>query len=70
MALNFDRLDRTAIDITTFTELEHERRAFWHSRTPLERLQTLEWLRHKLFDYDPTTARVQRVLEVTQRSES
>jgi hypothetical protein len=70
MALNFERIDRTAIGVTTFAELERETRVFRHSRTPLERLQTLEWLRHELFNYDLTTARVQRVFEIAQRSRS
>jgi hypothetical protein len=42
---------------------------YWLSRTPQERLQALECLRRLYYGYDPATARVQRVLDVTDFSE-
>jgi hypothetical protein len=66
--LNFEKMDRTVGGITTFEELEEETRAFWHSRTPEERLRTLEWLWQGAYaGYDSTT-RLQRVLTVVKRS--
>ena len=68
MALNMERVDRTAIAITTFADAEQEERNFWHSRTPEERLTYLEWLRQRNWGYDPTTTRLQRVLAIVERS--
>ncbi len=67
MPLNFERLDRTMAGVSTFEELEQETRAFWHSRTPEERLQYVEKLRQMNWGYDPTTTRLQRVLAVVER---
>jgi hypothetical protein len=65
--LNFERMDRTIGGITTFDALEAETRKFWRSRTPEERLQTLEWLRQGAYaGYDATT-RLQRVLTIVER---
>jgi len=41
--------------------------AYWHSKTPQERLRAAEFLRQVAYGYEPATARVQRVLAVTQR---
>ena len=38
--------------------------AYWHSRTPQERVWALELMRQKAYGYDPATTRLQRVLEV------
>jgi len=65
--LDFARMDRRATTVTTFQENELSTRAFWHSRTPLERLQTLALLRQELFGDDGTQPRLQRVFDRTQR---
>ena len=49
-----------ATTVTTFQENELSTRAFWHSRTPLERLQTLALLRQELFGDDGTQPRLQQ----------
>ena len=67
MPLKLERLDRTVSSVTTFADAEQEDRAFWHSRTPEERMTYLEWLRQRNWGYDPTTARLQRVLAVIER---
>ena len=41
--------------------------AYWLSKTPQERLEALELLRQTMYGYDPATARLQRVLDVTER---
>lgn len=38
--------------------------AYWHSKTPLERLEALELMRQAKYGYDPLTARVQRTIQV------
>jgi hypothetical protein len=39
---------------------------YWHSRTPQERLCALELMRQEAYGYDPTTVKLQRVLEIVQ----
>jgi len=65
--LNFERMDRRMTSVTTFAQAEQATRAFWHSRTPLERLQVLALLRQELFGDDGTQPRLQRVFDRTQR---
>jgi len=43
--------------------------AYWHSRTPQERLEALELMRRRAYGYDQATARLQRVLEIVQPKE-
>lgn len=43
--------------------------AYWHSRTPQERLKALELMRRRAYGYDQATARLQRVLEIVQPKE-
>ena len=45
---------------------DSDERAFWLAKTPEERLEALELLREVAYDYDPTTARLQRVLETAE----
>lgn len=59
------KVDRTAFTIASLTEVSDEK-AYWLSRTPDERLQHLELLRRINYGHH-ATARLQRVLEVTQR---
>ena len=65
------RLDRTAFKVySSFEEAEATDRAYWHSRTPAERLMAVEWMRQSVYGYDPATARLQRVFEIVQLKES
>ena len=36
---------------------------FWRTKTPLERLEAMEFMRQVMYGYDPATDRLQRVLE-------
>ena len=45
---------------------ESDEKAFWLNRTPLDRLEAVELLREIAFGHDPTTARLQRVLETAE----
>jgi hypothetical protein len=47
---------------------EPQDREYWLSKTPLERLEALEFLRQTFYGYDPATARLQRVLTVAPLS--
>jgi hypothetical protein len=61
------RLDKSVFKVfSSFEEAEAADRAYWHSRTPEERLQAMELMRQSAYGYDPATARLQRILEITQ----
>jgi hypothetical protein len=45
---------------------ESDEKAYWKSKTPLERMENLEFMRQVNYGYDPATARLQRVLEVVE----
>ncbi len=61
--------DYTAFSVVhSHEEAEAEDRAFWLGKTPHERLIGVEQTRQILYGYDPATARLQRVLEIAQRS--
>ncbi|RIK66450.1 MAG: hypothetical protein DCC65_09925 [Planctomycetota bacterium] len=59
------RVDRSIMVHGTLDD-EGDERAYWHSRTPEERLEALELMRQILYGYDPATERLQRVLEIVE----
>ncbi|HEX8846159.1 MAG TPA: hypothetical protein VF791_16020 [Pyrinomonadaceae bacterium] len=63
------KLDKTTITVSSLFD-ESDEKAYWHSKTPEERLQALELMRQSAYGYDPATARLQRVLEVAERQTS
>lgn len=60
------RVDRTVIVVAHLTD-EPDDNAYWHARTPQERLRHMELLRRINYGSD-STARLQRVLEITERA--
>ena len=64
------KIDKRALSVITLSE-ESDEREYWHAKTPQERLEAVELMRQINYgDYDPTTARVQRVLEVVKLIQS
>ncbi len=63
------RMDKTAFSIVSLTE-ESDEKEYWQTKTPQERLETVELLRQLNYGYDPATARLQRVLTVADLKES
>jgi hypothetical protein len=63
-------MDKTAFSVCSLADAadESEERAFWQTQTPEQRLQAVEILRQVMYGYDPSTARLQRVLTVAQRA--
>ena len=61
------RVDRTALSITTHEEARREDLAYWHSRTPVERLQHLELLRELNYGSEVVNQGLQRVFAVLER---
>ena len=64
---NLLQVERTAFQVTTHAEAEREDRAFWFSRTPVERLQHVEMLRELNYGPEVINQRLQRVLAVLER---
>ncbi|MBM3474958.1 MAG: hypothetical protein FJX75_16985 [Armatimonadetes bacterium] len=63
----FAHVDRTHVSVVKLTDSDSDPdTAYWHSRTPHERLRALEFLRQVAYGYDPATARLQRVLAVAR----
>jgi len=52
------RLDRSAFRLNSLTDDSGDK-AYWRSKTPLERLHALESMRQILYGYDPATTRLQ-----------
>ena len=64
-AIETFKMDKSVISVTSLSE-ESDEKAYWHAKTPQERLKAVELMRQINYGYDPTTTRLQRVLEVTQ----
>jgi hypothetical protein len=69
MPLSMERMDKTVLTVSSLAELDDDRE-YWWSRTPAERLEALEYLRQMNYGYDPIATRLQRVLEIVERSSS
>ena len=61
----FFSVDRSAFSEASLYDKTDEI-AYWHSKTPEERMQALELLRQVIYGYDPATTRLQRVFEVAE----
>jgi hypothetical protein len=61
------RIDKKAVSVASLLQPSDEK-AYWLSKTPYERLQAAELMRQIVYGYDPSTTRLQRVLEIAQRS--
>jgi hypothetical protein len=59
------KLDRSAFSVAALTD-ESDEKAWWIARTPEERLRQMEILRRINYG-NRATARLQRVLEITER---
>ncbi|PIQ63955.1 MAG: hypothetical protein COV99_00015 [Bacteroidetes bacterium CG12_big_fil_rev_8_21_14_0_65_60_17] len=58
----------SVVSLSSFEEAQRDDRAYWWSRTPLERLEAMEKLRQMNYDYDPVTDRIQRFIEIVERT--
>lgn len=66
--MDFDnpKIDRTVLTVVGLHD-EPDDKDFWLTKTPTERWQMTEYLRQLNYGYDPSDARLQRVLTVAQR---
>jgi hypothetical protein len=65
--LIFPKLDKTVFSLGSLTDPSDEKQ-YWLSKTPYERLEAIEIMRQIIYGYDPSTTRLQRFFEVTQRT--
>jgi hypothetical protein len=65
--VDFLKLDKSALTVASLTD-QSDDKAYWHAKSPFERLQAVEALRQLNYGHHQSTARLQRVLEVAQRT--
>ena len=61
------KIDKTNFSITSLSTPSDDKE-YWLAQSPYERLQAVETLRTLNYGIRQSTARLQRVLEITQRS--
>ena len=64
---DFPKIQRDAFIVASVFE-KSDKKSYWLSTTPYERLEAVELMRQIIYGYDPSATRLQRVLEITQRS--
>ena len=70
-AIDTFKVDKGMLSVSSsFEEADEADKAYWHSKTPQERMAALELMRQINYGYDPTTERLQRVLEVAELTPS
>jgi len=60
-------MDKTAFSVNSLDD-ESDEKLYWLSKTPVERLYSVEMMRQMLYGYDPVTARLQRFFETAELS--
>lgn len=59
------KVDKTVLSVAPLTDRSDDKR-YWHAQSPEARLQAAETLRQLNYGHSQSTARLQRVFEVTQ----
>jgi len=65
--MNKYKLNKNAFSVDSLTNPQNDKE-YWLSKTPIERLEFVEYLRQINYGYDPATSRLQRFFEVTELS--
>ena len=68
-AVDIVRMDKNTLSLISLSD-ESDEKKYWLTKTPHERLEAVELMRQINYGYDPTTTRLQRVLEVAQLTSS
>ena len=58
-------MDKSVLSVIALSD-ESDEKEYWQAKTPQERLEAVELMRQINYGYEPTTTRLQRVLEVAQ----
>lgn len=66
-AVSLPRINRRKISITSLQD-QSEDKAYWLSQTPYQRLKAVETLRQINYGYHKSSARLQRILEIAERT--
>jgi hypothetical protein len=61
------KIKKNIIEIVNLHEADDS--GYFHDRSPLERLEVIEFMRKAMFGHDRVSARLQRVLTVTELKE-
>ena len=61
-------LNKEFLSIGTLNSKQNDKE-YWLSKTPIERLEVVEFLRQINYGYDPSTSRLQRFFEVVDISQ-
>jgi hypothetical protein len=62
-------MDKTALSVVSLYD-ESDEKNYWRSKSPQERLEAVETMRQIIYGYDPSTSRLQRLLEVAELQKS
>jgi len=69
-----DLVEKSVVDrsVVVVSDLHADagERAYWLGKTPAERLRALELMRQVIYGYDPSSARLQRVLSILEFPQS
>lgn len=60
-------IDKSVLEIADLESPDKYGWRYWGAKSPTDRLEAVEFQRQQLFAYDPTTARLQRVLSIIER---
>lgn len=59
------RMDKSKIEVTSLHDAPRDK-DYWLAKSDNERLEGIEFMRQVLYGYDPSAARLQRVLEIVE----
>jgi hypothetical protein len=63
--IDFLKMDKTAFSVSEGFD-ESDEKKYWLSKTPHERLEAVELMRQIIYGYDPSSTRLQRILEIAE----
>jgi hypothetical protein len=61
------KIDKSIVSVSRLTDIPDDK-TYWLSKTPYERMQAVDTLRRLNYGERQSTARLQRVFEITQRA--
>jgi len=59
------KVNRNSFSTISLNEIESDLQ-YWLSKTAVDRLHAVEFLRQLMYNYDPATSRLQRVFETAE----
>ena len=66
--MNEFKINKKIISVVCLNSKQNNKE-YWLSKTPVERLEVVEFLRQTNYGYDQATSRLQRFFEVTELSQ-